>query len=122
MPIRSTDLSAYVPVAITSTRPIARLPKALSRITALPLSEGSRQSSLKLIRGWLDGPFRDQGNGPRFDGTARGGFMETETMMQPDDANPMPLRMSHQGLGTLIIRFVGLLFLSVTALALVWIH
>ena len=55
--------------------------------------------------------------------TARtGGFMETETMMQPDDANPVPLRMSHQGLGTLIIRFVGLLFLSVTALALVWIH
>lgn len=48
--------------------------------------------------------------------------METETIMQPDDADPMPLRMSHHGVGTLIIRFVGLLFLAVAALALVWIH
>jgi hypothetical protein len=42
--------------------------------------------------------------------------------MQPDDANPMPLRMSQHGIGTLVIRFIGLLFLSVTALALVWIR
>jgi hypothetical protein len=34
----------------------------------------------------------------------------------------MPLRMSQHGIGTLVIRFIGLLFLSVTALALVWIR
>jgi hypothetical protein len=47
--------------------------------------------------------------------------METETIIQPDDADPMPLR-SHHGVGTLIIRFVGLLLLAVTVLALVWTH
>ena len=42
--------------------------------------------------------------------------------MQPNDADPIPLRMSQHGIGTLVIRFVGLLFLAVTALALVWIR
>jgi hypothetical protein len=49
-------------------------------------------------------------------------FMETKAM-QPDDADSMPLRTaSPHGIGTLVIRFIGLLFLSVTALALVWIR
>jgi hypothetical protein len=47
--------------------------------------------------------------------------MDTKTM-QPDNADPMPLRMSQHGVGTLVIRFIGLLFLAVTALALVWIR
>jgi len=48
--------------------------------------------------------------------------METKAM-QPDDADSMPLRTaSPHGIGTLVIRFIGLLFLSVTALALVWIR
>jgi hypothetical protein len=42
--------------------------------------------------------------------------------IQPDKADPIPLRMSHHGIGTLVIRFIGLLFVSVTALALVWLH
>jgi hypothetical protein len=42
--------------------------------------------------------------------------------MQADNANPIPLRTSPHRLGTLVIRFIGLLFLSVTALALVWIR
>jgi hypothetical protein len=60
----------------------------------------------------------------RCDATAlTGGTVHMEIKaMQPDDANPIPLRMSQHGIGTLVIRFIGLLFLSVTALALVWIR
>jgi hypothetical protein len=55
------------------------------------------------------------------DGAYGGAFMETEAM-QPDTADSIPLRMSSHGIGTLVIRFIGLLLLSVTALALVWIR
>jgi hypothetical protein len=39
--------------------------------------------------------------------------------VQPENANQVPLR-SSRPLGTLMLRFVGLLFLAVAALALVW--
>ena len=39
---------------------------------------------------------------------------------QANNAEPVPLRASPHRVGTLVIRFIGLLFLSVTALALVW--
>jgi hypothetical protein len=42
--------------------------------------------------------------------------------MRPEKADPIPLRMSHHGIGTLVIRFVGLLIVAVAALALVWTH
>jgi hypothetical protein len=42
--------------------------------------------------------------------------------MRPNDAGPAPLRMSQHGVGTLVVRFIGLLFLAVAALALVWSH
>jgi tetrahydromethanopterin S-methyltransferase subunit G len=42
--------------------------------------------------------------------------------IQADNANQIPLRASQQRIGTLVIRFIGLLFLAVTALALVWIR
>ena len=44
--------------------------------------------------------------------------MSIETV-QPETTNPVPMRTSTP-LGTLMFRFVGLLFLAVTALALVW--
>jgi hypothetical protein len=44
--------------------------------------------------------------------------MSIETI-EPQRANAAPMRASTP-LGTLMIRFVGLLFLAVTALALVW--
>jgi hypothetical protein len=44
--------------------------------------------------------------------------MSLETI-QPEDSSPVQLRNSTP-LGTLMFRFVGLLFLSVTVLALVW--
>ena len=40
--------------------------------------------------------------------------------IQPESGDPMPLRTSSHRVGTLLIRFVGLLFLAVAALALVW--
>jgi hypothetical protein len=38
---------------------------------------------------------------------------------QPENANQVPLR-SSTPLSTLVLRFVGLLLLAITALALVW--
>ena len=35
--------------------------------------------------------------------------------VQPDNADPMPLRQSSHGMGTLMIRFVGLLAVAVVA-------
>jgi hypothetical protein len=42
--------------------------------------------------------------------------------IQANNANQIPLRASQHRIGTLVIRFIGLLFLSVTALALVWVR
>jgi hypothetical protein len=47
-------------------------------------------------------------------------FMDIEAI-QTNNADPIPLR-SQRRIGTLVLRFIGLLFLSVTALALVWIR
>jgi hypothetical protein len=44
--------------------------------------------------------------------------MSMETV-QPETTNPVPMRASAP-LGTLMFRFVGLLALAVTVLALVW--
>jgi hypothetical protein len=40
--------------------------------------------------------------------------------VRPDNTDPFPLRGSPRGMGTLVIRFVGLLFVAVLALALAW--
>ncbi|HEV3501564.1 MAG TPA: hypothetical protein VGZ92_14685 [Bradyrhizobium sp.] len=40
--------------------------------------------------------------------------------IRPDDSDPIPLRHSPHGMGTLMIRFVGLLLVAVVALALAW--
>jgi hypothetical protein len=40
--------------------------------------------------------------------------------IQPDNSDPMPLRTSPHRVGTLMIRFVGLLFLTVAVLALLY--
>jgi hypothetical protein len=46
--------------------------------------------------------------------------MKTDAMQADNAANPIPLRASSHRIGTLVIRFIGLLFLSVTVLALIW--
>jgi hypothetical protein len=40
--------------------------------------------------------------------------------VQPDSTDSMPLRQSSHSMGTLMIRFVGLLALAVIAMTLLW--
>jgi hypothetical protein len=40
--------------------------------------------------------------------------------IRPDNTDPIPLRDSTPRMGTIMIRFVGLLVLAVVILALVW--
>jgi hypothetical protein len=40
--------------------------------------------------------------------------------VQPDNTNPIPLRQSPHGMGTLMIRFVGLLTVAVVLMTLIW--
>ncbi len=40
--------------------------------------------------------------------------------IRPDNADPIPLRVSQHGMGTIMLRFVGLLFLAVVVMALAW--
>jgi hypothetical protein len=53
--------------------------------------------------------------------TGKEALMDIEAI-QANNADPIPLRASQQRIGTLVLRFIGLLFLSITALALVWIR
>ena len=49
-------------------------------------------------------------------------FKDTPAMqnVQPDKMDSMPLRQSSRSMGTIVIRFVGLLTLAVVAMALIW--
>jgi hypothetical protein len=40
--------------------------------------------------------------------------------IRPDNTDPIPLRSSPQRMGTIMIRFVGLLVIAVVILALAW--
>jgi hypothetical protein len=40
--------------------------------------------------------------------------------VQPDNLDSMPLRPSSRSMGTIMIRFVGLLTLAVVAMTLIW--
>ena len=40
--------------------------------------------------------------------------------VQQDTTNSMPLRQSSRSMGTLLIRFVGLLTIAVVAMTLIW--
>jgi hypothetical protein len=40
--------------------------------------------------------------------------------IRPDNTDPIPLRASPHRMGTIMIRFVGLLFLAVAVLALLY--
>ena len=40
--------------------------------------------------------------------------------VRPDKTDPIPLRRSPQSMGSIMIRFVGLLLVSVVVLALIW--
>ena len=40
--------------------------------------------------------------------------------VRPDNTDPIPLRQSHQNVGTIMIRFVGLLAAVTVVLVLIW--
>jgi hypothetical protein len=40
--------------------------------------------------------------------------------IRPDNADPIPLRTAPPRMGTIMIRFVGLLVIAIAALALAW--
>ena len=40
--------------------------------------------------------------------------------VQPDNMNSMPLRQSSHSMGTIVIRFVGLLAVAVVTMTLIW--
>jgi hypothetical protein len=40
--------------------------------------------------------------------------------LRPDDADPIPLRTSPPRMGTIMLRFVGLLAIAIAALAFAW--
>ena len=40
--------------------------------------------------------------------------------VRPENTDPIPLRRSPHGMGTIMIRFVGLLTAAVVVMALIW--
>jgi hypothetical protein len=64
-------------------------------------------------------PARDQGQVPTSGANGDQSSMES---IRPDTPDPIPLRTSPHRVGALMIRFVGLLFLAVTAMALVYLR
>jgi len=40
--------------------------------------------------------------------------------VQPENTDPIPLRNSPHGMGTIMIRFVGLLIAAVVVMVLIW--
>jgi hypothetical protein len=40
--------------------------------------------------------------------------------VRPDNSDPIPLRTQPQPVGTILIRFVGLLLAAIVVLALIW--
>jgi hypothetical protein len=42
--------------------------------------------------------------------------------VQPDNTDPIPLQVSPHRMGTIMIRFIGLLVAAVVVMALLWSH
>jgi hypothetical protein len=63
-------------------------------------------------------PARDQGQAPQAGAT---GDLSMDSI-RPNTPEPIPLRASPHRVGTIMIRFVGLLFLAVGAMALVYLR
>ena len=40
--------------------------------------------------------------------------------IRPDNTDPIPLRSSPHSMGTIVIRFVGLLIAAIAVMALIW--
>jgi hypothetical protein len=57
---------------------------------------------------------------PPCDGRNLLGTLPAMQNVQPDNMDSMPLRQSSHSMGTLVIRFVGLLTFAVVAMTLLW--
>ena len=42
--------------------------------------------------------------------------------IRPDNADPSPLRKTPQNVGTILVRFVGLLIVAIAGLAVIWLR
>jgi hypothetical protein len=62
---------------------------------------------------------RDQKQAPQSDGAFTGTSSKMETI-RPENTDPIPLRTSPHRMGTIMIRFVGLLVAAIVVLALIW--
>jgi hypothetical protein len=57
------------------------------------------------------------------DATTADRFLGKTALMQsvrPDNTDPIPLRQSTHGIGTIMLRFVGLLIAATVVMALIW--
>jgi hypothetical protein len=59
-------------------------------------------------------------SGPLHAGVTFQGDTVAMDSTRPDSTNPMPLRMSHRSMKTLIVRFVGLLIAAIAVMALIY--
>ena len=57
------------------------------------------------------------------DAALAGRFLGKTALMQsvrPDNTDPIPLRQSTHNVGTIMLRFVGLLFAATVVMVLIW--
>jgi hypothetical protein len=82
----------------------------------------TRQNKADPIALNLPVPNRDQKQGPPLHHCLAGKFGDLIFMksVRPDNTDPIPLRSSPHNMGTIMIRFVGLLVAAVVVLALLW--
>jgi hypothetical protein len=67
----------------------------------------------------LPGPCRDQEQALSRAADSLGGQVLIKSI-RPDKTDPIPLRTEPPRMGTIMIRFVGLLVVAVVVLALIW--
>ena len=81
----------------------------------------SRPGGRRFLLGTVDLNFIAQAatNGGLLYGRSFWGYVSMESI-RPDNADPVPLRMSHRSMKTLIVRFVGLLIATIAVMALIY--
>jgi hypothetical protein len=78
-----------------------------------------RSGAKAQVRLNLPAPWRDQQQALRRGGDDLGDLILMKSV-RPNNADPIPLRTAPPRIGTIIIRFVGLLVVAVVVLTLIW--
>ncbi|NPU11247.1 hypothetical protein HL667_20115 [Bradyrhizobium sp. 83012] len=55
-----------------------------------------------------------------FAGTSGQGAFESMETIRPENTDPIPLRPQPQRIGTIMVRFVGLLMIAMAVMVLIW--